>query len=150
MAQGRVGNLQAGLFADLPRVRELIQVFGIFRAARVPADVWLQTGRMNVGQVVDYWLERVPFLDRNVARVDAEIYLRRPPGYGLGYTTGMLQMQTLLADRKRQLGEAFRLKDFHDELMAAGRLPLSLIRWEMTGDTEGIADLWSRDPLPVD
>ena len=47
-------------------------VFSFLRhtfAARVPADVWLQTGRMNVGQVVDYWLERVPFLDRNVARV---------------------------------------------------------------------------------
>ena len=38
--------MQAGLFDDLPRVRELIQIFGIFRAARVPADVWLQTRQM--------------------------------------------------------------------------------------------------------
>jgi hypothetical protein len=140
--------LQAGLFADLPRVRELIQVFGIFRAARVPADVWLQTGRMNVGQVVDYWLERVPFLDRNVARVDAEIYLRWPPGYGIGYTIGMLQMQRLLADRKRQLGEAFDLKVFHDELMAAGWLPLSLLRWEMTGLDDEVRAFWAREPMP--
>ena len=142
--------MNAGLLDDKPRVRELIYLFGIFRAARMPADVWLQLNEMTATEVADYWIERVPYLDRDVARVDAEIYLRRPPGYGLGYTTGMLQMQTLLADRKRQLGEAFRLKDFHDELMAAGRLPLSLIRWEMTGNTEGIADLWSREPLPAD
>jgi uncharacterized protein (DUF885 family) len=129
-------------------VRELIQIFGIFRAARVPADVWLQTGRMNVGQVVDYWLERVPFLDRNVARVDAEIYLRWPPGYGIGYTIGMLQMQRLLADRKRQLGEAFDLKVFHDELMAAGWLPLSLLRWEMTGLDDEVRAFWAREPMP--
>ena len=140
--------LQAGLFEDLPRVRELIQVFGIFRAARVPADVWLQTGRMNVSQVVDYWLERVPFLDENVARVDAEIYLRWPPGYGIGYNIGMLQMQRLLADRKRQLGEDFELQVFHDDLMAYGWLPLSLIRWEMTGLDDEVKAFWTREPMP--
>jgi uncharacterized protein (DUF885 family) len=141
--------LQAGMFEDLPRVRELIQIFGIFRAARVPADVWLQTGEMGVQEVVDYWLPRVPYLDENVARVDAEIYLRRPPGYGVGYTIGTLQMQRLLADRKRQLGEDFDLRAFHDDFMAAGRLPLSLVRWDMTGLDDEVRHFWRRDPLPV-
>lgn len=140
--------LQAGLFQDAPRVRELIQIFGIFRAARVPADVWLQTGRMGVQDVVDYWLPRVPYLDANVARVDAEIYLRRPPGYGIGYTIGAVQMQRLLADRRRQLGEAFELRQFHDEFMAAGRLPLSLVRWDMTGLDDEVQAFWARAPLP--
>ncbi|MDJ0794134.1 MAG: DUF885 family protein [Woeseiaceae bacterium] len=142
--------MNAGLLDDQPRVRELIYLFGIFRAARMPADVWLQLNEMTAEEVADYWIERVPYLDRDVARVDAEIYLRRPPGYGLGYTTGMLQMQTLLAERKRQLGDAFSLRDFHDELMSAGRLPLSLVHWEMTGDDTGIAALWLREPIPVD
>jgi len=140
--------LQAGLFEELPRVRELIQIFGIFRAARVPADVWLQTRQMNVEQVVDYWLPRVPYLDRNVARVDAEIYLRRPPGYGIGYTIGALQMERLLADRKRQLGDSFSLKTFHDDLMAAGLLPLSLVRWDMTGLDDEVKSFWVRQPMP--
>jgi hypothetical protein len=140
--------LHAGLFEDLPRVRELIQVFGIFRAARVPADVWLQTRRMDVDQVIAYWLERVPYLDRNVARVDAEIYLRRPPGYGIGYTIGSLQMQRLLADRKRQLGDAFNLQEFHDALMSMGRLPLSLVRWEMTGLDDEVKHFWKQEPMP--
>ncbi len=140
--------MQAGLFEDQPRVRELIQIFGIFRAARVPADVWLQTRQMNVEEAVDYWLPRVPYLDRNVARVDAEIYLRRPPGYGIGYTIGALQMQRLLADRKRQLGDKFELGVFHDELMAAGRLPLSLIRWEMTGLDDEVLNFWQQEPMP--
>ncbi|MEL0189094.1 MAG: DUF885 family protein [Alphaproteobacteria bacterium] len=140
--------LQAGLFAELPRVRELIQIFGIFRAARVPADVWLQTGGMGVQEVVDYWLERVPYLDVNVARVDAEIYLRRPPGYGIGYTIGALQMQRLLADVKRLRGDGFVLRDFHDAVMESGRLPLSLLRWEMTGLDDEVRGLWRRDPMP--
>ena len=130
-----------------PRVRELIYIFGIFRAARVPADVWLQLNEMSVDDVTQWWMERTPYLDENVARVDAEIYLRRPPGYGLGYTIGMLQMQTLLADRKRQLGDEFVLKDFHDDFMAAGRLPLSLIRWDMTGLRDEIDALGPRQRL---
>lgn len=140
--------LQAGLFEDLPRVRELILTFGIFRAARVPADVWLQTRQMTVSQVVDYWLPRVPYLDRNVARVDAEIYLRWPPGYGIGYNIGMLQMQRLLADRKRQMRDDFELRAFHDELLAYGWLPLSLIRWEMTGLNDEVSGFWRREPVP--
>ncbi|MFT4720747.1 MAG: hypothetical protein ACI9SB_001919 [Candidatus Azotimanducaceae bacterium] len=103
---------------------------------------------MSVSEVVDYWVERTPYLDKNVARVDAEIYLRRPPGYGLGYTIGMLQMQNLLADRRIQLGGDFVLKDFHDEFMAAGRLPLSVIRWEVTGLGDEIEKLWTREPMP--
>ncbi|MDH4047953.1 MAG: DUF885 domain-containing protein [Gammaproteobacteria bacterium] len=143
------GMLHAGLFDDLPRTRELIYLFGIFRAARVPADVWLQLNKMTVNEVVDYWMERTPYLDKDVARVDAEIYLRRPPGYGLGYMIGMLQMQELLADRKMQLGDDFILKDFHDRFMAIGRLPMSLVRWEMTGLDDEVRDLWQHKPLPV-
>lgn len=141
--------VQAGLFEDLPRARELIQVFGIFRAARVAADVWLQTAEMSVQDVVDYWLARVPYLDKNVARVDAEIYLRRPPGYGIGYAVGKWQMERLLADRKRQLGEDFELKAFHDYTMTAGRLPLSLVRWDLTGLDDEVNRLWEREPLPA-
>lgn len=141
--------LNAGLLDDQPRVRELIYIFGIFRAARVPADVWLQQNEMGVAEVVKWWMERVPWLDEDVARVDAEIYLRRPPGYGLGYTIGMLQMQNLLAERKRQLGGDFALKGFHNRFMAAGRLPISLIRWEMTGLDNEVRQLWRREPLPA-
>lgn len=140
--------MNAGLLDDEPRVRELIYLFGIFRAARMPVDVWLQQNEMTVSEAVNYWMERVPYLDADVARVDAEIYLRRPPGYGLGYMTGMVQMQALLADRKRQLGDNFNVQEFHDTLMRSGRLPISLLRWEMTGLDDEVADLWRRGPLP--
>jgi uncharacterized protein (DUF885 family) len=107
--------------------------------------VWLQTGQRGVRDVVDYWLARVPYLDEDVARVDAEIYLRRPPGYGIGYTIGTLQMQRLLADVKRQKGDDFNLQEFHDTLMQSGRLPLSLLRWEMTGLDDEVSRFWERE-----
>jgi len=141
--------MQAGVLAERPRVDELIYLFGIFRAARVPADIGMQRNEMTVEQAVQYMRDRTPFLDADVARVDAEIYLRRPPGYGIGYTVGYLQMRKLLADRRWQLGERFVLKDFHDDFLSRGRLPMSLLRWEMTGLDDEVRQLWTREPIPA-
>ena len=63
---------------------------------------------------------------------DAGICLREP-GYGISYQMGKIQIDQLLADRAMQLGDEFSLKDFHDRFLAAGMIPISLIRWEMTG-----------------
>jgi uncharacterized protein (DUF885 family) len=46
------GAQRLGLFADAPRVRELIDIFGVFRAARVAGDVKLQLNRATVSDVV--------------------------------------------------------------------------------------------------
>ncbi len=140
--------LQAGVAAGRPGVDELIYLFGIFRAARVPADVRMQRNQWTAQEAVDFMREKTPWLDENVARVDAEIYLRRPPGYGVGYTIGMLQMRKLLADVAAQKGEDFVMKDFHDDFLAAGRLPISLIRWEMTGLDDEVSAFWETEPLP--
>lgn len=140
--------LQLGFYDETrQRTRELIYNFAVFRAARTLGDVWLQRNEMTADQAVAYWMDQTPYLDVDVARVDAEIYLRRPPGYGLGYTIGSFQMYKLLADRKRQLGEDFVLREFHDEFMAAGGLPIALIRYEMTGQDDEVRQFFDRTPL---
>jgi hypothetical protein len=139
----------AGATRDRPRADEFMQLFGIFRAARVPADIAMQHNRASVSEAVDLMRQRTPWLDQDVARVDAEIYLRRPPGYGIAYTIGKLQMDALLADRSQQLGEDFSLRAFHDEFLAAGQLPIALVRYEMTGADEEVALFWNTPPIPA-
>lgn len=141
--------LQAGFLEQQPRTRELFHIFAIKRATRVHADIMMQSNRMTAAQAVRYMRERVPYLDEDVARVDAEIYLRWPPGYGVSYTIGKMQMDQMLADRSRQLGGDFVLRDFHDAVLAAGQVPLSLVRYELTGYDDEMQKLWPRDPLPV-
>jgi hypothetical protein len=132
-----------------PRAEEFIQLFGIFRAARVPADIRMQQNQWNVAQAVAFMRAKTPWLDEDVARVDAEIYLRRPPGYGVAYTIGKLQMDALLAERSAQLGRRFVLRDFHDQFLAAGHLPIALVRYEMTGNAEAAAPFWRTPPIPA-
>jgi len=139
--------LQLGFYEHRPRTRELIYNFGIFRAARTLGDVRLQRNEIAIPDVITFWRSKTPWLDADVARVDAEIYLRRPPGYGLGYTMGSFQMYKLLADRKQQLRDDFSLRDFHDRVMAAGGLPVALIRYEMTGFDDEVTQFWDHTPL---
>ncbi|AJP71666.1 DUF885 family protein [Sphingomonas hengshuiensis] len=139
--------LQLGLFDDRPRTRELIYIFGLFRAARTMGDVRMQRNEMTVAETMTFWKRWTPYLDDNVARSDAGIYIRRPPGYGMTYTIGMMQLQKLMVDRKRQLGDAFRIRDYHDYLMTTGRLPVSLLRYDLTGFDDEVQRFWAHTPL---
>jgi hypothetical protein len=139
--------LQLGLFDDRPRTRELIYIFGLFRAARTIGDVKMQRNEMTVGETMEFWKKWTPYLDDNVARTDAGIYIRRPPGYGMTYTIGAMQLQELLVDRRRQLGDKFSLRDYHDYLMNTGRLPVSLLRYDLTGYDDEVRGFWRHVPL---
>ncbi len=95
----------------------------------------MHTGEWTVQQAIDYMVRNVPYMDEDVARVDCEIYLRQPT-YGISYQMGKVEIERLLAERSHQLGERFRLGEFHDQFLAAGTIPVSLIRWEMTGKND--------------
>lgn len=124
--------MTAGLLDDLPRTRELFYIFAAARAVRNRAELHMHTGEWTVEQAINYMVKNVPYMDEDVARVDCEIYLRQPT-YGISYQMGKVEIERLAADRARQLGDKFRLGAFHDQFLAAGTVPVSLIRWEMMG-----------------
>jgi uncharacterized protein (DUF885 family) len=134
--------LQAGLLKDRPRAKELFYIAQLARAARIPAELKIQSGEFSMQQAIGFMVQTVPFMDPNLARYDLEAYFRQP-GYGMNYVAGKLQIEDLLAARAQQLGEKFHLGKFHDQFLAAGMIPVSLTRWEMTGTYIGNAG-----PLP--
>lgn len=140
--------VRAGVVDHLPRVHELMYLFGIFRATRVTADIGMQLNEMTIAEGAEHMRSGSPWVDEDVARVDAEIYLRRPPGYGLGYTIGNLQVLQLLGELRNRAGEAFDLKGFHDAFLAKGRMPVSLLRYEMLGTEDQVSQFWDFEPIP--
>ena len=66
----------------------------------------------------------------------------RFPGFHTGVVVGKAQFMKILRERAMQLGDAFVLKDFVDEFLASGIIPMSLSRWEMTGYDDEIEELW--------
>ena len=71
--------------------------------------------------------------DLDLLHFEQQLYLRQP-GYGTSYVTGKHLIDEVMKDRSHQLGQAFTLRRFFDEFNAAGMMPVSLIRWQMTGD----------------
>jgi hypothetical protein len=137
--------VQLGLMQDRPRTRELIYAMGLWRALRTYGDLHNQRNEWTMQETMDYWMREAPWMDRGVAGRYA--YLRPSPGTSLHYTMGMVQMVRLLSDRYLQLGDDFVLKDFHDDFMARGRIPISLIRWDMTGLEDDLDMFFKRTPV---
>jgi uncharacterized protein (DUF885 family) len=59
----------------------------------------------------------------------------------MGMVLGKIQIMKLFRDRAKQLGDEFKLNQFLDEFLATGFIPISLVRWEMTGLDDEIKEL---------
>jgi len=123
--------LQAGLYDDSPRTRGIIYNFARLRALRVEADVKLALGEFSIAQAADYLARTVP-MDRKTAESEAADF-STAPGLAIAYEIGKLQIERMLAQRRLQLGDKFKLRDFHDYVWSNGNVPLALQRWELLG-----------------
>jgi hypothetical protein len=123
--------LQAGLYDDSPRTREIIYNFARLRALRVEADVKLALGEFTIEQAANYLEKTVP-MDRETAQGEAASFATAP-GLAIDYEVGKLQIERMLADRRLQLGDKFNLRDFHDFVWSNGNVAFSLQRWELLG-----------------
>jgi uncharacterized protein (DUF885 family) len=131
--------LQAGLYDDSPRSREIIYSFARLRALRVEVDVKLALGQFTMEQAADYLARTVP-MDRATAESEAADFATAP-GLAIAYEIGKLQIEAMLAERRLQLGDKFNLRDFHDYVWSNGNVPFSLQRWELLGRDDEIRKL---------
>lgn len=140
-------TLRAGLYDDNPRARELVWIMLAQRAARGLGSLYAQSNRFSLKEARDFHVAWTP---RGWMREDLDLlgfeqllYLRQP-GYGTSYITGKYLMERLMAERAKQLGSEFTLKTFFGEVDAAGVIPVSLIRWQLTGKDDEIRELMAR------
>jgi len=74
----------------------------------------------------------VDFLRTNtpLAPADIEVEIDRyiaVPAQALAYMVGRLEIQRMRADAEQQLGSSFDIRRFHDAVLGAGSLPLSVL-----------------------
>lgn len=123
--------LQAGLFDDSPRTREIIYNFMRLRALRVEVDVKLALGLFTIEQGAEYLQKTVP-MDAHTA-LEESAFFASGPGQAISYQIGKIQILRFLADARRLQGSQFSLRAFHDFVWKNGNVPLALQRWEYLG-----------------
>lgn len=135
--------MHAGLYDDSPRSREIVWIMLIARAARGLGNLYAHANDLTMAQAADVhvnwtprgWMRRDPLLG-----FEQHLYLRQP-GYGASYVTGGRLLEDAMAERARQLGDAFTMKRFFDEVNAAGMIPVSMIYWQVTGNDRMVREL---------
>ncbi|MBB4682824.1 DUF885 domain-containing protein [Amycolatopsis jiangsuensis] len=115
------------------------------RAGRLVVDTGMHSLGWSRQQAVDYLVEHTP-----MARVEIEAEVDRYlgyPGQALAYLVGRLEIQRIRAAAEGRLGSRFDIRGFHDTVLSAGSLPLSVLdtvvaEWVAGhGDTvNGLAD----------
>ena len=128
--------LQAGLFDDSPRSREIIYNFMRLRALRVEVDVKLALGEFTIAQAADYLAQHVP-MDKKSAEAEAALFATTP-GQAISYQNGKSQILHFLSDTKLAQGDKFSLRAFHDFLWENGNVPIALQRWEYLGKNDDL------------
>ena len=76
------------------------------------------------------------FFPENTAKSDHDIEVEVDryivwPGQALAYKIGQMKMKSLREEAKRELGERFNIRDFHDALLRHGALPLDVLEQRM-------------------
>lgn len=126
----------AGLVDGSPRSRELTYVLIAQRAARGLASLRVHSNEIGLEEAIRLAHEETPYgwlkADGGLVWGEQRLYLEQP-GYGTCYLSGKAQIEALLAERAHAQGDGFGLRSFVDEMNASGMIPVSLIRWEMTG-----------------
>ena len=140
--------MHAGYYDDNPRAREIVWIMLAQRAARGLASLRAQANEITMKEAKAFQVEWTPRgwmrPDLDLVGFEQQLYLRQP-GYGTSYITGKYLLDELLMDRSKQLGEEFTLRRFFAELNAAGVIPVSMIRWQLTGKDDEIRALTRAD-----
>ena len=92
----------------------------LFRARRLVVDTGLHAMRWTRQQAIDYGIEAS----------EVERYVVNP-GQACSYKIGQLEIFRLRDKARTALGERFSIKDFHNVVLSAGTVPLTVLEHEV-------------------
>ncbi|MGB3589179.1 MAG: hypothetical protein WBA23_21715 [Tunicatimonas sp.] len=145
--------MQAGLYDDSPRSREIVYILIAQRAARGLGSLYAHANEMTMeeaGGIHSEWTPRGWMkTEKDLLIFEQHLYLRQP-GYGTSYITGKYLMESALADYGRtqeSSTEPFQIKSFFDQLNAIGNIPISLGHWQLTGSKSHLKPIINHEKL---
>jgi uncharacterized protein (DUF885 family) len=95
------------------------------RAARLVVDAGMHFKGWSREKAIAYVLENQP-----ITTIEAEQQIERymvMPGQAVSYKVGELKILELLDKAKKKLGNKFDIKEFHDEVLKDGSMPLIIL-----------------------
>jgi uncharacterized protein (DUF885 family) len=103
--------------------------YQMWRAVRLVVDTGMHAMGWSRQQAIDFFKSNSGKSEHDIT-VEVDRYLVWP-GQALAYKIGELKIREMRGYAAKELGEAFNLRAFHDELLSQGALPLDLLEARM-------------------
>jgi uncharacterized protein (DUF885 family) len=117
-----------GYYDDAARLAQL--AMRLLRALRIVLDMELQSGELTYQDAVARAVS-VARLEESTARSEVARYTMTPT-QPFSYLVGCLELERLRAASQARLGDAFRLRRFHDRVLSYGHMPPTLVARAIT------------------
>ncbi len=117
-------GLEAGMYDD-PYHNFGRLTYEMWRACRLVVDTGIHTQGWSREQAMDYLASNTALSLHNV-KTEIDRYISWP-GQALSYKMGELTIKQLRQEAEQNLGHNFDLRDFHDELLKRGSMPLTML-----------------------
>ena len=124
------GLYSEGLGAEMGFYKDPYAKYGqltyeIWRAIRLVVDTGIHMMGWSRQQAIDYFLANASKNEHDIT-VEVDRYIVWP-GQALAYKIGQLKFKELRAYATTTLGEKFDIREFHDEVLGNGALPLDIL-----------------------
>jgi len=128
--------IDEGFGGNNPKLRLAQLHAALVGLCRYLAAVRLHTEGMTYEQAVEFFV-REGHLPRSSAEREARRGALDPTC--LSHTLGKMEITRLREEWRRQMGDSFRLGEFHDRLLSYGMPPVKILRMAMLGDAGGVS-----------
>jgi len=123
-----------GLGKELGLYTDPYQYFGrlgneMHRAVRLVVDAGMHAKNWTREQAIQFSQENEAADEQSIV-AEIERYMAIP-GQALSYKTGELKIRELRSRYENQLGDKFKISDFHDEILRDGVMPLAVLETKM-------------------
>jgi len=102
----------------------------IWRAIRLVVDTGVHSKHWTRQQMVDFFHDHST-IDETSMQAEVDRYIAWP-GQALAYKIGQLEILKLRDQAKKELGDKFDIRAFHDEVIDSGALPLDILDQRIT------------------
>jgi len=97
----------------------------LWRSVRLVLDTGIHAKRWTRQQSIDYFRDHTPLSEGDIVTEVERFFVN--PGQALGYKLGMMKILELRGRAQSELGDRYDIRDFHDAVIGAGSMPLTLL-----------------------